>query len=604
MPSHFHSPRKLRRIELGEILVLERMRQHRRAERGGIARLRLRAAAFEPGEQVLVGRAEAVPDHLDLVGLAPADERRRGLGETGGGADAQLAGDQLDERPASGLVEGVEPARDPGGEIALGGGLQALHHVGEGGDVGRRVVVAEHDPPLPDQVRDRLLRGGAGRGGRRPEQPHGLRQVADVVVRHPEQHRVDPLGDEPADDVRLGLLEHERVRHGGERPAALGVRRVGEVVREEPQLRVAPRLVHEPVEEGGEAVHERSSLRERGPRAVVCGRLAGQRLRLALVAVPEEVQRPRPNPLQPAPVHQRVLLPVRDPDLPGPGLQDGAPEIVPVAMVGDDERQLDPLLARPAAHSHPAGGEGGDGIGEAPGPQVLDRGGRAEHDRAPQRLALRRDDLRRLPEGDPLRLVELRQALQRPVDVDRAVEALLPEEGHHALGLAESVGADDVGALGEEGDGVQKLSDLLTGVRVAEHGQAEGGLRDEHVAGNALEGSAGRVGLPLVVARDHDAKAARLDRDLRGAEHVPGRDEPDRNVADPHRLAQGGLLAGGAEILAVAHGHDGERFPRRQDGAVTGAGMVGVAVGDQRLRDGAKRIDVKAAGRAVETLRA
>ena len=57
-------------------------------------------------------------------------------------------------------------------------------------------------------------------------------------------------------------------------------------------------------------------------------------------------------------MHQRVLLAVGDPDLAGAGLQDGAAEVVPVGMVGDDERQLDALLAGPGPHPHPAGGEG------------------------------------------------------------------------------------------------------------------------------------------------------------------------------------------------------------------------------------------------------
>ena len=67
MPSHFHSAKKSAGVELFEILLLDRMRQHRRPERRRVAGFGLRPAPSTQANSVLVGRLEAVPDQLDLV---------------------------------------------------------------------------------------------------------------------------------------------------------------------------------------------------------------------------------------------------------------------------------------------------------------------------------------------------------------------------------------------------------------------------------------------------------------------------------------------------------------------------------------------------------
>ena len=54
-------------------------------------------------------------------------------------------------------------------------------------------------------------------------------------------------------------------------------------------------------------------------------------------------------------------------------------------MIGDDERQRDAALAGAGAHPHPPGREGGHRIGEAARPELVQGGGRTEHDRARQR---------------------------------------------------------------------------------------------------------------------------------------------------------------------------------------------------------------------------
>jgi hypothetical protein len=186
-----------------------------------------------------------MPDDLDLVGLEPAEARHRGLGEAGRDADAQLARDELQKRPAAGFVEGIEPAGEQGRQVDLVGRRKPLDDLGEGGHVGGRVVMAHQ--PFPS--------GGRGHLRRRPHQRDRFRQITHVVARELEQHRVGALQDEAADQAGLGVAEAQRTRDGGERPAALGVGRAGEEIRHQPQLRVAARLVGETVEERREAVH-------------------------------------------------------------------------------------------------------------------------------------------------------------------------------------------------------------------------------------------------------------------------------------------------------------------------------------------------------------
>ena len=295
------------RLELVEILeVLDRVREHRRAERRRIAALGPLASSLDPGEQPGIGRLQAVPDLLHRVRLVAAERAHRGLGEPRRNADAQVAGHELEECPAPGLVEGVEPVREMARQLALRGAGQRLHDLREGGDGGGRVVVAGPGSiPLPRRrgesavgrarrsatarglTRRRLvlsrplIRAAAPRAGHkivaplfpragreggvqrfprpRPDQRRGLGQIADVVVREREQDRIDPLLHEAPDQRRLGLAEGETAGHGGQRPAALGIGRAGKKILEQAQLGVAARLVGESVEKVGEVVHAEAS---------------------------------------------------------------------------------------------------------------------------------------------------------------------------------------------------------------------------------------------------------------------------------------------------------------------------------------------------------
>ena len=123
---------ELRRIEVLQIGIVKRMRQHRRAKRRRIAAFGLLGAAFEPGKKLAIGRHEAGPDQLDLVCIFVGQRGDGGLGQPRRNADAQAAGDELDQRPAAGLVERIEPTRQLLRQLGLAKRGEGFDDGGEG----------------------------------------------------------------------------------------------------------------------------------------------------------------------------------------------------------------------------------------------------------------------------------------------------------------------------------------------------------------------------------------------------------------------------------------------------------------------------------------
>ena len=115
------------------------MRQHHRAERRRIEIDRLVGAALQPREQIEIGRGEPGPHQFDLVRVLVAEGCGGGLGEPRRDADPHRAGDELQQRPAAGLVEFVEPARELFRQFGLAQYAQVGDDLGEGRR--RRVVV-------------------------------------------------------------------------------------------------------------------------------------------------------------------------------------------------------------------------------------------------------------------------------------------------------------------------------------------------------------------------------------------------------------------------------------------------------------------------------
>ena len=136
-----------------------------------------------------------------------------------------------------------------------------------------------------------------------------------------------------------------------------------------------------------------------------------------------------------------------------------------------------------------------------------------------------------------------------------------------------------------------------------EHRQAEGRLGDEDVAADRLERQR-RSRRPGACSRPRRRSACRhARRDLRRTEHMAGRMEGDRDAVELDRLAEHRLLRRAGKIRAIAQRHDVERLARRQHRAMAGAGVVGMAVRDQRPRHRPHRIDEEIARAGSRGLR-
>ncbi len=160
-----------------------------------------------------------------------------------------------------------------------------------------------------------------------------------------------------------------------------------------------------------------------------------------------------------------------------------------------------------------------------------------------------------------------------------------------------------MGAIGIAFERREKAADFAGSFRVTEHGKREGCFRDENVAIDRLEGFAGRVRPRLVIARGDDAHALPFDGDLRRSENVAGGMEADGDIADVDDLAILGGLRRLGVLCAIADRHDVECLAGRHHMAVARPGVIGVAVGDQRLLDRTHRVDIEIARGAVEPFR-
>jgi hypothetical protein len=102
----------------------------------------------------------------------------------------------------------------------------------------------------------------------------------------------------------------------------------------------------------------------------------------ALIVVGNDVERLGLEALLLAVIDQRILAAVRDPNLRCARIGDGLPQLVPVGMVGDHQRQLHPTLLGPLFHAHPARSHRQHRIGQTPAPAILDRRRRRDDDLA------------------------------------------------------------------------------------------------------------------------------------------------------------------------------------------------------------------------------
>ena len=80
---------------------------------------------------------------------------------------------------------------------------------------------------------------------------------------------------------------------------------------------------------------------------------------------------------------------MRDPELARSKFLHRLGEFLPIGVVGDDERELDALLARAGSDAHPAAGEGVDVVAEAAGPPLPEHRGWGEDDAAGEDFVFR-----------------------------------------------------------------------------------------------------------------------------------------------------------------------------------------------------------------------
>jgi hypothetical protein len=168
------------------------------------------------------------------------------------------------------------------------------------------------------------------------------------------------------------------------------------------------------------------------------------------------------------------------------------------------------------------------------------------------------------------------------------------------LRLSERISADQMRALRKQSDRIQQFPDFAVRVAMTEDRQAEGRFRDENIAGHDLERRAGRVGRVLVVAGCDDTGSPVRHHDLGRTQHMPRRMEGHGHIPEPDLLAIGNRLCRTGEIIAIAQPHDVERFLRRQNCAVSGAGVIGMAMRNQRALHSPYWIDMKASAFAAE----
>ena len=124
----------------------------------------------------------------------------------------------------------IQPAGDDARQRRLGRGLQRLHHLG--------------------QTRRRRI-GGRGR----PHQRDGLGQIADIVVRPREQHRIGARRGKFADQARLGGGERQLAGDRRQADAAIRVRLRREIAPQQRDLGVARRREHQALQQFGEGDH-------------------------------------------------------------------------------------------------------------------------------------------------------------------------------------------------------------------------------------------------------------------------------------------------------------------------------------------------------------
>ncbi len=304
--------------------------------------------------------------------------------------------------------------------------------------------------------------------------------------------------------------------------------------------------------------------------------------------------------------------PVRQADSGGAGLLDRVDETGPVGVVAEDKPVVGGLPAATAADAHPPADHRDAealGPGETSDPRARRGGGWGDDDAAV--LEILGGVLIGVDGGgevDAVGFIDGGELGDRAVDADGPDGRI--EQAEDALGLAQRVGEQDSRSA-RGGVGAPPVVDVagdLRTVRPAVDGQGEGRLAEKGVARDGLEGL-GRgillsMRIDLVIARDAPcsqvgcARLGVLDADLSGSQDVPRGVECDAGLALGDGFAE--MERGGVDGGADADFEQVTGRGAREVVVASGAGVIGVGVGDDGALDGAPRVYVEVAGGAPE----
>ena len=192
-----------------------------------------------------------------------------------------------------------------------------------------------------------------------------------------------------------------------------------------------------------------------------------------------------------------------------------------------------------------------------------------------------------------------RQSLDGAVGVHRP-DVGVEYAGQNALCLAERVGVDEARLSvflvvapprADVGEGLFLRAPSIDG-------KTEGGLGDEGVAADRLEGRARGVRLGLVVAGDDPDVAFVLEPNLGGSENMAGGNERYRDAVDVPDFVIVQELYGG--VAAESGSQNACAFRGRHVMPAAPARMVAMRVRDDGAVHGEPRIDVEIGGLTVE----